>query len=307
MAEYIKGLVSVVIPTYKRSKMLTRAIESVLNQTYADLELLLVNDNDPDDAFTTEIKNRIQKYKNDSRLHFILQEKHINGAVARNVGIKQAKGEYVAFLDDDDWWESNKLEEQVKALEKLPEDYGVVSCKVKRWKDGKCFECQPLYPNGYVYKKVLMLAAQYTTATLVFRHNDLDKAGYFDEKLLRHQDLQLLVDFTHQYKMFVVDQYLHNTDVSDASNRPDATKLIEAKKAFFQSVAPVIETLTPAEKKQVKVMHNAEVGYIHLKNKETAKAIPCFLSLLTSPTAFRYEIKKVMEKKNSQAASKQNV
>ena len=109
MEKYIDGLVSVVMPTYKRSEKLFRAIDSVLNQSYRNLELLLVNDNDPNDDNTKLLKKRVEKYKNDPRFHLILQERHINGAVARNVGINNAKGEYIAFLDDDDWWEVDKI------------------------------------------------------------------------------------------------------------------------------------------------------------------------------------------------------
>ena len=97
MEKYIDGLVSVVMPTYKRSEKLFRAIDSVLNQSYRNLELLLVNDNDPNDDNTKLLKKRVEKYKNDPIFHLILQERHINGAVARNVGINNAKGEYIAF------------------------------------------------------------------------------------------------------------------------------------------------------------------------------------------------------------------
>ena len=61
-----------------------------------------------------ELKKRVKAYCSDSRFHLIIQKKHINGATARNVGIEQAKGEYIAFLDDDDWWKPNKIEIQVK-------------------------------------------------------------------------------------------------------------------------------------------------------------------------------------------------
>ena len=102
---YIEGLVSVIMPTYRRSEKLIRAIESVLNQTYKNLELLLVNDNEPFDEYTEQLKKRVEKYSADKRFQLIIQEKHVNGAVARNFGIRRAKGQYIAFLDDDDWWE----------------------------------------------------------------------------------------------------------------------------------------------------------------------------------------------------------
>lgn len=133
MNEYIAGLVSVVMPTYKRSEMLSRAIDSVLAQTYTNIELLLVNDNEPGDEFTKDLQQRVAVYSTDSRFKLILQEKHVNGAVARNVGIRQAKGEYIAFLDDDDWWEPNKLEEQIKELSRLDDSWAVFPANTLSW------------------------------------------------------------------------------------------------------------------------------------------------------------------------------
>lgn len=296
MEDYIKGLVSVVMPTYKRSDQLCRAIDSVLNQTYTNIELLLVNDNEPNDSFTANLLRTVEKYQTDSRFHLILQERHINGAVARNVGIRQARGEYIAFLDDDDWWENVKIEHQVQKLNQLSDEWGVVSCKIRRYKDEKVIAALPRYDNGYVYKDILMLMADYATGTLLIRHTALDDAGYFDEELLRHQDLQLLVNITYKYKLFQLNEYLHCCDIGDAQNRPDVEKIIRTKKAFFNSINDIYCTLSKKEKRDIKLMNNAEIGYVLLKNKQYLKAISMFLPLLTSVKAFSCEIKKVYQK-----------
>lgn len=221
---YINGLVSVVMPTYKRSDKLIRAIDSVLNQTYVNLELLLVNDNDPEDGYTKELKKRVEKYFNDSRFTLIIQDKHINGAVARNVGIKQAKGEFIAFLDDDDWWKKNKIEEQVKFLSNLDKTWGGVSCRIEQYDGDKLIYRLPKYSDGKVYKDVLFLRSDLATSTLLLRHEALDDTGYFAEDLLRHQDLQLLVNFSFKYKVKQLDMFLHCCDVSDTINRPNGNE-----------------------------------------------------------------------------------
>lgn len=267
MDNYINGLVSVIIPTYKRSEKLTRAIESVLNQTYNNIELLVVNDNEPNDDFTIDLIKRVKPYESDKRFRLIIQDKHINGAVARNVGIKQAKGEYIAFLDDDDWWDKEKISHQVNALSKLSPEWGGVSCRIKRYNNQELIALMPRYESGYVYKDILMLKSDFATGTILIRHTALDEAGYFDEKLLRHQDLQLLVNLTYKYKLYQLDEFLHCCDVSDAQNRPDLEKLIAAKKAFFFSVRSVLNTLTPRERKCVKSMHHFEAAYVALNNK----------------------------------------
>lgn len=297
MGDYEAGLVSVIMPTYKRSEMLTRAVESVLNQTYKHLELLLVNDNEPDNDYTRELQERVKKYAGDSRFFLVLQEKHINGAVARNVGIKKARGEYIAFLDDDDWWCPTKIEEQVKCLASLDGSWGGVSCKFTLYdKLGQVIGKTAKYRDGYIYKDILYLLSDVATGTLLLRHKALDAAGYFDETLLRHQDLQLLVNFTYRYKLKEVDQYLHCVDVSDAQNRPDPEKMKRQKAAFFESVKPVMDTLTPSEQKCVYAMHRYELGYVCLKNGELRQGLAYCSAVLRSPKACGAAMKKTILK-----------
>lgn len=296
-SNYIKGLVSVVMPTYKRFDKLPRAIESVLNQTYSTLELLLVNDNDPDDKFTEYVKEISKKYLSDTRFKLILQDKHINGAVARNIAINHAKGEYIAFLDDDDWWEHNKLEEQVKTLSKLDNSWGGVSCKFKLYDInlniiGKTRK----YRDGYIYKDILFLQSDVATSTLLLRRSALDETGYFDEKLLRNQDLQLLVFFTYKYKLMEVDKYLHCVDISDAQNRPSGDKAVSVVNNFFKSVKPILDTLTPSELRTVKAIRNIEIAFVYFKECRYMMAMRYFIKVLKSPKAFHLSILKLINR-----------
>lgn len=294
---YIEGLVSVIMPTYRRSEKLIRAIDSVLNQTYKNLELLLINDNDPFDEYTEQLKKRVEIYSDDKRFKLINQEKHVNGAVARNFGIRRAKGQYIAFLDDDDWWEHNKLEEQVKMLKSLDDSWGAVSCKFTLFdQNGNVIGKTKKYRDGYIYIDILNLMSDVATGTLLIRHDYFDTTRYFDENLLRHQDLQLLVDFTSKYKLKEVNQYLHCVDVSDTQNRPDAQKLIQYKKAFFKSVKPVMDSLNEKERKCIYAMHKYELGYVCLKNGEKCQGLGYCKEVLKSPKACGLALKKTFLK-----------
>ena len=294
--KYEAGLVSVIIPTYKRADKLKRAIKSVLNQSYSNLEVLVVNDNEIDDEYTAQLKTLVQGVDNDPRFQLLLQEAHVNGAVARNFGVSKSSGEYIAFLDDDDWWEPNKIELQVAAFQECESDVGVISCRIKRYNNEKLISTLPKYDDGYVYKDVMMLASDFATGTLLFRHECLDSTRCFDENLLRHQDLQLLVDFTSKYKLVQLDQPLHCCDVSDGQNRPDSEKLKEHKRRFFESVAPVFNTLTSREKRAIICMHRYELGYVCLKNKKIFQGVKFCLSIFLSFKAMRVAARKTLFK-----------
>lgn len=293
---YIEGLVSVVIPTYRRPDKLERAVESVLSQTYSDLELLLVNDNVPGDEFTQSLIKRTERYKNDSRFHLLMQEKHINGAVARNFAIKQAKGEYVAFLDDDDWWEPNKIEEQVNVLTHLDESWGGVSCKFTQYDaNGNVLNKSKKYKDGNIYKDVLNLQSDVATGTLLLRHKCLDDAGYFDESLKRNQDIQLIAQFTFRYKLKEVDKFLHCVDVSDTMNRPvDEKTCLMYRDAFLNSIKPILNTLTLSEYRDMMAIRNVELGYILFKSGNYKRGIHYGMYFFTSFSVMKMIAKKYL-------------
>ncbi len=108
-----KPEVSVVITTYKRPGKLGRAIKSVLDQTLKDWELIVVDDNNADTPFRQETESFMEPYLADSRIRYIKHEKNAGAPAARNTGIKAAVGTYIALLDDDDEFESTKLEKQL--------------------------------------------------------------------------------------------------------------------------------------------------------------------------------------------------
>lgn len=105
-------MVSIITPSYKSVKFISQTIESVLNQTYQDWEMIIVDDVSPDNS--NEI---IEKYiKKDDRIKLIKLEKNGGPAVARNRAIEEASGRYIAFLDADDLWMPGKLEKQIKFM-----------------------------------------------------------------------------------------------------------------------------------------------------------------------------------------------
>ena len=101
------SLVSVVIPTLGRPRQLLRALTSVFNQTHQLIEVIVVVDRPDDDT------NAVLRAIDDPRLHVIVSPRPLNGASARNLGVDRAKGEWIAFLDDDDEWLPNKIERQL--------------------------------------------------------------------------------------------------------------------------------------------------------------------------------------------------
>ena len=117
-------LVSVIIPTYNRKRLLSRAVKSVLNQSYSNLECIIVDDASSDE--TREVINSFQ----DDRIIYFRHEENKGASAARNTGIKKSQGEFIAFLDDDDLWFPEKLNKQLNKIESSNCDFVMCNYKV---------------------------------------------------------------------------------------------------------------------------------------------------------------------------------
>lgn len=291
----VMPLVSVVMPTYRRENTLKRAIKSVLGQTYKNLELIVVNDNGDDGWFTPIVRDIVGACsKIDGRVRLLEPSVHKNGAFARNRGVEAASGELLAFLDDDDWWEPEKIAHQVESFVSLSDDWGVVSCRVKRYRGDELLSILPKHPDGYVYKDVMLIVSDFPTGTLMVRQSLFDEVGGFDENLVRHQDLQLLIELTYRKKLIQLDEPLHCCDVGDDQNRLGPDDLVEAKRALFESVSDVYGSLEPSEKRAVAAAQSAEVGRMRIKKGETLKGAADILGLLAAPEALIKTVEKAL-------------
>ena len=288
-------LVSVVIPTYKRSDTLGRAIKSILNQSYRNIEIIVVDDNEKGTEYSLQARQVVDDFK-DNHLRFVTQEKHINGAEARNVGIRAAFGEFIAFLDDDDEWLPSKLEKQIAILNKHPEIDGV-SCLYNEYTAGRLFHSCPPYNADGLHKKIFQREVAVFTSTILLRKKALLEAGLFDNTLKRHQDLQLLLDFTKAHKMYALNEYLVKLHSDSTINRPSYERLVNIKRDFFHAVASHLEMYTPKEQRQIKAAHSFELAFAALKEKNVTAAIKHILSVGINISAYKSLMKRMKDRK----------
>ncbi len=196
--------VSVIIPTYNRATLLGRAVRSVLNQTYDDFEVIIV-----DDCSTDNTKN-IVKSLEDERITYIRHMKNRGAAAARNTGMTAAKGEYIAFQDSDDLWLREKLEKQMLAFEESTRKTGVVYSGFWRIENHR----KTYIPSKWVPKKEgdihrdLLQGNFVGGVTAVIRKACLEKVGMFDERLSRLQDWELFMRLSKSYLFKYVNEPL---------------------------------------------------------------------------------------------------
>ena len=252
------ALVSVVIPTYSGENVIERAVDSVLQQTYQSLEIIVVDDNSPDSPERKATEKVMLKYKDNDKVVYLKHEVNKNGAAARNTGIRYAHGSFVAFLDDDDWFLPYKLEKQYMFM-KQHDEYEACYCLAQR--GGKPIKTVPY--EGDVTKELLLMKSKMFTPSLLFRKESLISIKGFDESYRRHQDYEILLRFFKAgFKMGCVKEILIELGKGGGNNSPTPEKLMELKKYFLTNFASSIDDVDNVEhgfKKKVIATHYGNV------------------------------------------------
>ncbi len=273
-------VVSVIIPTYKRAEKLSRAIESVLNQTFHNLEIIVVDDNSNDDAFRKSTEIIMQKFSNNPKVIYLKHSINKNGSAARNTGIKYSTGMYVAFLDDDDYFLPTKIEKQVTLLEGNLDLYGGVCCdhiaiyqkyiynknKIKISADGNYIET---LLNG---ENVLAAGS-----TLLVRRGVFDKIGLYDESFKRHQDWEFLIRFFREYKMLILNENLVSISADGLRNYPKADIFHGIKLNFLLKFEDDIKRVPIQQRRKIYSNQWSEVILYYLTEYNFSKARSIYL------------------------------
>lgn len=156
-----KELVSIVVPVYNSNEFIRDTIENVLEQTYTNWELILVNDCSTDNS-----KKIIEEYSSDRRIQLINNKKNSGAAIARNRGIEFSKGKFIAFLDADDLWEKDKLEKQIKFMKENKYDFTFTGYEFVN-KEGKRTGKIVNVPRRMTYKQALKNTTIFTSTVIV--------------------------------------------------------------------------------------------------------------------------------------------
>ncbi len=256
--------VSVIIPTYKRSDMLPRAIDSVLNQTYKNIEVIVVDDNDPNTEWRKRTQELMQRYRDDNRVVYIMHTQNSNGSVARNTGIKYSTGTIIAFLDDDDTFCSTKIEKQVNALFQQPA-FHANYCGWNR--DGKT-----VIPHDEGNLSYNILSGDhiiYTNAIIMWK-KDAVECGGWDETFKRHQEAAFLLRyFKAGQTISCVAEPLVQFDISDRRNAAGNARINEEQTLYFlNSYIDVINRQKKSVRRKVYLHRYRGIFLAYIKFKD---------------------------------------
>lgn len=208
----MEGYVSVIITSFQREvATVLRAVESVRRQTYSGIEIILVDDNPDESQYSKNLK---ETFNTESGVRYIKQQGNKGACAARNLGIQRAKGVYVAFLDDDDTWEPNKVERQIKRFQEGDHTVGMVYClgdvidttvnppKVKEYYTTRFFKPEVTFVDLLRGDRIG------STSQAMIKKACLEKVGAFNINLPARQDYELWIRISKQYRILGVNEKL---------------------------------------------------------------------------------------------------
>lgn len=229
--------VSIIIPTHNRANVVKRAIQSALNQTYKNIEVIVVSDGSTDNTDLV-IRELLEK---DSRLKYISYNTPKGGNAARNIGIEAAIYDYIAFLDDDDEWMYDKLEKQMNLFKKDKEIGLVYTGSEIIYVDEDTSYISNPKNKGDLSNYILLENCIGTTSTVVLKKEVINKVGAFDVNLGARQDYDLWIRICQEVKIGLVNEpcikyynFKSNNQISQQTKKyEEATEYISKKYSYL--------------------------------------------------------------------------
>lgn len=279
----IPGRHSVIIPCFRGVDEAIPSITSALLQDAKNFEVIVVNDNPCAKNFEAALRSKLLDLDSPhagqkltkllaERLIVIDHKKNRNAAAARNTGLLHSRGEWITFLDDDDYFESQRLSAVEKTLIESGDEVGACYCGYTGNWNGATKNLDR-FPEGNLREKVITLryAEHYMcTNTITFKRNALEDIGGFDEGYNRHQDLELMARFFENYEIKSVKLFLVKNRPSPVSPTFDANlvSLARLKAKFLKDLAPTLEKSNAA---LIQSILNAHVSDIFKQQKDPSE------------------------------------
>lgn len=265
--------VSVIIPAYGHPSYLLNSINSVINQTYADWELIVVDDNNPSSkerCDTVEIMKKVTS--SDERIKYVQHERNMNGSVARNTGLSIAKGKFVAFLDSDDEYMPDRLECCLDAILRESEKIAGVytGCEFRR--SGKTYyKSVDVSTGNHLVATLACTFGFYTGSNIFIRKSVIDELNGFDPGFVRHQDYEFLVRLFLKYDLKAIPKILVIKN-NEGFNVPSLQNIIKTKRMYLNKYNSIINTLSPEDQRMIYQRHCVAIAEAAIRQRLFSEA-----------------------------------
>lgn len=279
-------MVSVIIPTYGGGEGLEKVIDSILNQSYRNIEIIVVDDNGFDTQNQIKTEEALKSYLEKGCVKYITPEKNAGGSAARNTGAKASKGKYLMFLDDDDTVSPDKIAKQVEALNHPDKAYGIAYCSTKVFVDGKLSNTVNAHKSGDILYDYMMGRIYMGTGTALMKREAWESLGGYDESFIRHQDWEFFARVLNKYEAIAVPDVFFNRYITNR-NLPKKTDVLEKHADHYIAFLKQYTFRLPKRKiRNVINRNNARIALRIIKEKDIKRFVKTLSKYDNLPRAF---------------------
>lgn len=265
-------IVSIIVATYRRDVALRNALESLINQSYKDIEIIVIDDN-ANIQWNNKVNKIINEFKLLHQIKYIVNEKNKGSAKTRNIGIENSNGEYITFLDDDDIYLPNKIENQLNHMIETDSDFSVTDLELLN-ESGKRIEkrTRNYIKNNITVDELLKYHLMYHitgTDTMMFKREYLINIGGFepidvgDEFYLMQKAIEKGGRFTY-LKVCDVKAYVH----TKTSGLSSGESKIKGENALFKYKKKYFNKIDKTTIRYIKMRHYAVLAFAEIRRKQ---------------------------------------
>lgn len=269
----MEELVSVIIPTYGGGQFLERCVDSVLAQSYPNIEIIVVDDNGINTTNQIETSKLMKKYSTYKNVRYICHEKNINGSAARNTGVKNANGRFIALLDDDDEFLPDNINQHMIAFKGLDKGYALTTCGTEYYKGEKKIRISiPRMEGNLLFE---LLSSQFTigSSTLCVRKDAFDSIGGFDESFKRHQDMEFTARIASEYLIKSIPIIGRRKYIEKRNSAKNPEQFEAYRLHYLKKMEPYIKSFPPKRQREIYVNHLYPVAKEYFKQYGIIKFI----------------------------------
>lgn len=268
-----EGKVSVVIPTYKGDDNVARAVESVLNQTYKNIEIFVVDDNGKGTEKQIETETALRSYIEDGKITYLTHEKNINGSAARNTGARASSGEFIAFLDDDDEYLPQNIENHINRFKEVSKNYGITHCAIKRFYSYGRQEIVPPMHEGEILFDFMCGKVKMGSSCIMVKRSAFEAVNGFDETFRRHQDWEFVARILSKYKVAMVKEVGLNKYQLLRNSAKNPEQYEKNRLYYLERMALIINSFDKKKQNKIYNAHYQQIAIDYFKAKKIGKCI----------------------------------
>lgn len=294
-------LVSVIIPSYGRPDTLRQAVDSVISQTYKNIEIVVVDDNPPQSENREKTKKLVESIISTEKvIKYIALPQNMGGSLARNEGVYNSTGTLITFLDDDDYYLPQKVEKQVTVLQSG--DIDICTCAMTAMDHGKVAKYIRSTPNGRTLNEFLLDGWAFTPMIMVKRDVFLKAKGFVHSP--RFQDLLLMLRLLNvTSKHFILNEplFVHNIYLGDRVSQ--SSKLRAAYEIRHKLENELSRCLTTTELQNLKKRQDMDLYDCDLFEATGIKKLNLIISKIKSSSSLKdlvflikFSLKKALRK-----------